>query len=280
GHAAEGAERLLDGVAPDAAAVGERDRGERVQNVVASHERKRHARAFFGFAGDAKMRGAVAKFEITGDPQIFVPKAVGFHRAKRLGQDSAYCRAFAPRDDATAARNQIDQAAKLQFYGGEIGVNIGMIEFERSDDQIVGVVVKEFRTLVEEGGIVFVALDDEFPAPAQAVARAEIFGHAADEEIGAASGELKNPGQQGGRGGFAVRAGHDERIVAREEKLLDHFRKRAVWNFVVENKFEFGTAAGDGVADDHEVGTRREIRFAKAVFPGDAELFEQRGSRG
>jgi hypothetical protein len=42
--------------------------------------------------------------------------------------------------------------------------------------------VEEFRAFVEEGGIVFVAFDDEMPARAEAETAAEVFRNAADQE--------------------------------------------------------------------------------------------------
>ena len=87
-------------------------------------------------------------------------ESVGLHRAKRLGHHAAHRGALAPADDATAPRHQIHQPPELQFDGGEVGVNIGVVEFERSDDQVVGAVVQKLRALVEKCRIVLVAFDE------------------------------------------------------------------------------------------------------------------------
>ena len=217
------------------------------------------------------------ELQIARDPEIVAAESVGLHGTKRLGHHAAHRGAFAPANDAPAPRHQIHQPPELQLDGGEVGVNIGVIEFERGDDQIVGAVVQKLRALVEKRGIVLVALDDELLAAAQSIALAEVFRHAADQEIGPAPRHLKDPSQQGSGGGFAVRAGHHQRIVSRQEKLLDRFGKRAIGNLVVEDELEFGIAARDGVADDHQVRPRREIRFGEPVFPANAQFFEQRG---
>ena len=175
-HAAKGAQRFLDGLARNAAAIGDGNRGQRVQHVVAA--RPAQAQCARALRLGAPRENAWPPRGIQGrrrSSRLSPLETVGFDRTKRLRHDSAHRRAFAPADDASAARNQIHQAAELQLDGGEIGVNIGVIEFERGDDQIVGTVVQEFRAFVEEGGVVFVALDDEFPAPAQAVALCRNF---------------------------------------------------------------------------------------------------------
>ena len=50
-------------------------------------------------------------------------------------------------------------------------------------------------------------------------------------------------------------------------------------DLVIEHVFHFRIAARCGVADHHQVRRRREILFAKTVFPADAQPVEQRGSR-
>ena len=122
-----------------------------------------------------------------------------------------------PRTNPAASRNQIHQPAKLQRDRREIGINIRVIEFERSENQFVRMVVQKFRPVIEECGIVFVAFDDEFFAAAEPVAAiAKIRGHAANQKIGTPPGDLKNPGEHRGGGGFAVGARDDDRRCGRE----------------------------------------------------------------
>jgi len=90
----------------------------------------------------------------------------------------------APNDDAPAPRHQIDQPAKGQLVGVEIGVNIGVIVFERGDDQVIRMVMEKFRGFVPIGGIVFVAFQNELFAAAEAVALAEIFAMPPTRKLG------------------------------------------------------------------------------------------------
>ena len=48
----------------------------------------------------------------------------------------------------------------------DVAVDVRVVELDRGQDQRVGLVVEEFRRLVEEGGVVLVALDDEVGARA------------------------------------------------------------------------------------------------------------------
>ena len=81
----------------------------------------------------------------------------------------------------------------------------------------------ELAPLVKKRGVVLVALDDE-PRPVRETrALAKIIGHPADEKAGVQAVVLEDPGQQRRGGGFAVRAGHDQRPFAANEKLLEQF---------------------------------------------------------
>jgi hypothetical protein len=75
----------------------------------------------------------------------------------------------------------------------------------------VGEVVEELGALVEEGGVVLVAFEDEGAGGAELEAGAEVFGYATDEEGWVkrwvfATGDLVDPGEHAGGGGFAVGA--------------------------------------------------------------------------
>ena len=127
---------------------------------------KRTRRHFFRAMDDAKMNFVFDVFEIAGDPIGFAAKSKSFHAAKCFFDHAANGHGerlvIAPGNDASAARHEIYETAELQFDGGEIGVNIRVIEFERSNDEFVGMVVQKFRALVEKRRIVFVAFEDEF----------------------------------------------------------------------------------------------------------------------
>ena len=64
-------------------------------------------------------------------------------------------------DEAAAARDEVDQALEGGLDGGEVGVDVGVVELDVGEDGGVGEVVQELGALVEEGGVVLVAFEDE-----------------------------------------------------------------------------------------------------------------------
>ena len=152
-----------------------------------------------------------------------------------------------------------------------------MIEFEIVEDGHLRPVMDEFAAFVEKGGVVFVALDDEPFAVREPRALAEIVRNAADEIARIQSVVLENPREQRGRGGLAVRAGDDDGAFAADEKFLEQLRQRAITQFVVEHEFRFRVAAGNGVADDDQIGFVREVPFRVTVHHLDFPFRQERG---
>src|SRR5207237_1710347 len=98
---------------------------------------------------------------------------------------------------------------------------VGVIEFDVVDDGYFREVMNELAALVEEGGVIFVAFDDEPVAFGEAGALAEVVGDATDEVARIVAIVFENPGEQGCGGGLAVRAGDDERTFAANEIFLE-----------------------------------------------------------
>ncbi len=100
---------------------------------------------------------------------------------------------LSPGDDPASTRNQIDQAAKLQLNGGQICINVRMVELERRNDELIRMVVQKFRSFVEERGIVFIAFENKFGSTTEAEAPTKIFRDTADQKIRATAGNRQNP---------------------------------------------------------------------------------------
>ena len=128
-------------------------------------------------------------------------------------------------DYAATARHEIHKPLERELIYLKIGVNIRVVEFERSDDEVIGLIVKEFGSLVPIGAVVFVPFEDKFGTAAEAVALAEIFGDTTNQEIGALACCVEDPGEHGGGGGFAVGAGDDDGMFAEQELLFEDFGK-------------------------------------------------------
>ena len=90
-----------------------------------------------------------------------------------------------------------------------------------------------------------------------------------------ARGDLVDPGQHAGGGGFAVGSGDDEGLAACEELFAQQRGHGGEGNALVEDALDFGIAAGERVADDDEIGRGREVRFGVGLEDGNAERAEQ-----
>ena len=207
-------------------------------------------------------------------------KAVANHRAEgffRCVVQRFAGAGVAPDDHAAAPRNQVHQSTKRELIGFKIRVDVGVIEFQRGDDQVVGLVMEELCGFVPIRGIVFVAFQDEILAAAEAIALTKILGNATNQKIRAFFRHLKNPREHRCRGRFPVRATHDDGVFAGKKFFFEDFRQRFVNQLAVEHFLHFDIAAGDGVANHDQVGGRREMRGVELGVVRNAERFEKNG---
>ena len=135
-----------------------------------------------------------------------------------------------------------------------------MVELYVGQDGGVGKVVEELGALVEEGGVVLVAFEDEGAGVGvDAEAGAEVFGYASDQEGGgevrvSSAGYFVNPGEHAGGGGLAV--GAAELRGARGWLGISSWISAAMEVMgmrLSRDEFELGVAAGDGVAYYYQV---------------------------
>ena len=150
-----------------------------------------------------------------------------------------------------------------------------MIKLDVVDHHAFRQVVEEFRALVEEGRVVFVALEDGEFRFSEARAAAEVFRQAADHESGIFSGIFKQPGKHRRCGGLAVGAGNDEVSFAAKKVLLHHFGQGMVEQFAVEGGLGFGVSARNCVADDHHIGIGRDVLFVIAFGDRNALVAQE-----
>src|SRR5579883_3479371 len=224
--------RLGNVLGQDAAPMRHRGCGKRVKNIVAAGRIERDFAERPATMRDAEAHGFAFVAHRLGNPVVRLAKSVGFHGAEGLLDRSPQRRAgllgVAPNHDAPAPRHQVHKAFEREFVRRKIRIDIGMIVFERRDDQIVRVIVEEFRTTVPERRLVLVPFQNELLAAAKSVALAEVFRDSAHQKIRPSRSGLKNPRQHGRRGRLAVRAAHDDRMLAGKEDFFKNFRQRPV----------------------------------------------------
>jgi len=178
-----------------------------------------------------------------------------------------------------ARPHPLEQGAKRALHVIEVAVDVGVIEFDRVQQQRIGIVVEELGALVEEGRVVLVALGDEpRPGPEPEVVR-EVPAGTAYHETRVAAGLVQHPRQQRARGRLAVRSDDDGATTVAHEEPHERFGHRAVRNPGREHRLDLGIAARHRVADDHEIGSRLEILGAIALAIRNAEIGEERAHR-
>ena len=203
----------------------------------------------------------------------------GLDPAARAIQDLHEGRALGSGDEQPVAGDDVHQAHERDLDGGEVRVDVRVVELDVADDRHVREVVDELRPLVEEGTVVLVTLDHEVRATAQPVAAPEVHRHPADQEGGVEPGLVEKEGEEAGRRGLPVRARHDQRGARPQELLGQEAGQAGVPLPAVEHRLHLGIPPGEGVADDHEVGVLGHVGLGPGRPDGDAEGLELRGHR-
>ena len=111
---------------------------------------------------DFPLRLPVYVAQIADAPVGGIRKSVALDGAEGAADAFGHILASIVSDDKPAARNQIDEALEGGLHCFEVGVNVGVVEFDVRENERVGEVVEKFGAFVEEGGVVLVAFDDEW----------------------------------------------------------------------------------------------------------------------
>src|SRR5258708_2479517 len=260
----EGRERFLQKLDSDASSLRDDDRGERVQYIVAAGSGHREFAKEFPFVGDMEFHRVTRKFRFAGNPVVFRGKAVSDYRAECFGGGFAQRRTgffrVAPNHNTAIARHEVDQAFESEFVGVEVGIDVGVIVFERRDDEIVGMVMEEFRSAIPEICFVLVSFENHFDSLSETVTFAEVVSDATDEESRLLACGLENPGEHRRGGGFSMRAADNDGMFTGKKHFFKNFRHGAIRNFTFESFFELGISARNDVANDHEIRRGSEMR--------------------
>lgn len=163
----------------------------------------------------------------------------------------------------------------------EVFVDVAVVEFEGGDDGDVGLVVEEFCAFVEEGGVVFVAFDDEGCVFFAEVGGAgEVLGLAADEVAGVEACGVEDVCGECGGGGFSVCSADDDGLALLEDVLFEPFGEAEVGDASFKGGFDFWVASAEYVSDDDGVWVPVEVFGGVALCYGDAEVCDDVGGGG
>ena len=150
-----------------------------------------------------------------------------------------------------------------------------MVVLDVADEEVPRLIVQKLRPAVEEGGVVFVSLEDEVRPRAAPVAPAEVAHLAPDEESGIPSRVEKQPGRQGRRRRLAVGAGDDDGNLVRQQILAHGLRQGKDGDASPRRFGGLDVVARRRVPDDDRVAVRRDVLGGKALEYRDLERFEQ-----
>ena len=255
----EGGEALLELLGGEALALQRGDGGDLVVEVVLADQHALEAAPRVPVAQDGEQLDAALGVDAVDAAVPLLADAVLADLARRLLTDVAHVVVVPPRHDAAAAAALVGRGhdghelAEALLDVVEVPVDVGVVELDARDERGARSVVEELRPLVEEGGVVLVALDGEGVARAGARRALEV-GHApADQEAGVLSGGFEEPGDEGRRRRLAVRAGDDDAPLLRKDQRAEELGERAVEQLGGEERYGLLVVGADDVADDDEV---------------------------
>ena len=101
-----------------------------------------------------------------------------------------------------------------------------MVELDVVNNDELRQVVDKFRALVEEGGVVFVAFNDEILRVPQTGSLSKVRWNASNQVSRGETGRFKDPRQNRGRRGFAVCAGNNQIVSATKNEVAKRLRHR------------------------------------------------------
>ena len=148
---------------------------------------------------------------------------------------------------------------KLVGDGLEVGIDIRVVKFQVVDDQRLGTVEQELGALVEEGRVVLVGFDHENRICPQAGRELEVRRHTADQEACAPARALKDPCQQTGCGGLAVRTGYTNHRAVAQDCIRQPLRPGHVGNTPVQQFLDDRHTPSHDIANHDHV--RRRIKL-------------------
>ena len=161
----------------------------------------------------------------------------------------------------------------------QVGVDVGVVEFDGGEHRHPGPEVHELGALVEKGGVVFVALQDHVRAPAHPVIGLEIPGDAAHHEAGVQAQGVEQPGDERRGGGLAVGAGHHQALALAHQEAVQRLRQRQARDVAGQQGLGLGVVPADDVAHHRQVRRRIQVGRGVTVLHPDAQTL-QKGAHG
>ena len=168
---------------------------------------------------------------------------------------------------------------KLSFNRGQIGEDVGVVEFQIVEYHGARMVMHELGTFVEERGVVFVRLDDEKRRLGNTRRDVEILWHAADQKAGVQPRVFQYPGQHRRGGGLAVRARYAQHPAVAQQRFREPLRAGDIRQIAAHDLFHQRIAARDHITYYINIRVEFELFHAETGDQLDALCLKLRTHR-
>ena len=168
---------------------------------------------------------------------------------------------------------------KLPLDGRYVLINVGVVKLEIIENERARSVVDKLCSLVKKSRVVFVRLNDKEGRATQARASLEVGRHATDQKSGCETRMLENPSKEGCGRRFAVRARNRQHPASLQYLAREPLRAGSLGDVALEERFDDRLAARHDVADDHDIGPRRQLGGFETLDELDAERCQLRAHR-
>jgi hypothetical protein len=98
----------------------------------------------------------------------------------------------------------LKKLAKGFLNGGEVGVDVSVVEFNIIENDEFGKIVEELASFIGEGGVVLVSFENPEGASAVVASAGEVEGNSPDKPTRMEICFFKKESEHSGGGGFAV----------------------------------------------------------------------------
>src|SRR5262249_15911517 len=152
---------------------------------------------------DVEFRGGKLEFtrrrpelDVEGAHRVVFAQPEALHRTVSHVQQRRQVRVVAISQELSVARDQVDEPPECHLNVIQAAEYIGVIKFQVVNDGHLGQVMDKLAALVEEGRVIFVALEDEPVAVRKSGALSQVIRDAPNQVAWLESIVLKYPGEQ------------------------------------------------------------------------------------
>ena len=137
---------------------------------------------------------------------------------------------------------------------------VGMVELEVAEDRNLRAVVDKFRTLIEEGSVVFICLYDEPLTLATPRGNREIAGYAPDKKARIKAQGIEYECDHGAGGCLTMGAGNSQHFFLRDKFIHQPVGARGIGDALAQHFLDRRIAPRQSVAHDHQVRSGVQLR--------------------